>query len=109
MFVIDKQQVNDGSNFFFNRDLKKLKQSKDVGRITSNNIVISRNELCFNLNKKTWEALNVYFSNKLQFERKLYYNRAGLTTRETRMRVVGMRSFIFLLKKEKSLALRLYE
>ena len=23
-------------------------------------------------NKKTWEALNVYFSNKLQFERKLY-------------------------------------
>ena len=53
MFVIDKQQVNDGSNFFLNRDLKKLKQSKDVGRITSNNIVISRNELCFNLNKKT--------------------------------------------------------
>ena len=28
-------------------------------------------------NKKTWEALNVYFSNKLQFERKLYYYRPG--------------------------------
>ena len=47
------------------------------------------------INKKTWETLNTYFSNKLQFERKLYYYRPGLTTRETKMRAVGMRSFIF--------------
>ena len=61
------------------------------------------------INKKTWEALNVYFSNKLQFERKLYYYRPGLITRETKMRVVGMRCFIFWLKQEKPLALRLCE
>ena len=62
-----------------------------------------------NVSKKTWEALNVYFSNKLQFERKLYYYRPGLTTRETKMRVVGMRSFIFWLKQRKPLVLRLCE
>ena len=61
------------------------------------------------INKKTWETLNIYFSNKLQFERKLYYYRPGLTTRETKMRVVGMRSFIFWLKQERPLALRLCE
>ena len=32
----------------------------------------------FNVNKKTWEALNVYFSNKLLFEQKLFYCRPGL-------------------------------
>ena len=52
---------------------------------------------------------NVYFSNKLQFERKLYYYRPELTTRETKTRVVGMRSFIFWLKQERPLALRLCE
>ena len=61
------------------------------------------------INKKTWEALNVYFSNKLQFERKLYYYRPGLITRETKMRVVGTRCFIFWLKQENPLALRLWE
>ena len=60
-------------------------------------------------NKKTWEALNVYFSNKLQFQRKLYYYRPGLITSETKMRAAGMRCFIFWLKQEKSLALQLCE
>ena len=62
-----------------------------------------------NLNKKTWEVLNVYFSNKLQFERKLYYHRPGLVTRETKIRVVGLRYFIFWLKRENPLALCLCE
>ena len=60
-------------------------------------------------NKKTWEALNVYFSNKLQFQRKLYYYRPGLITIETKMRAAGMICFIFWLKQEKSLALQLCE
>ena len=37
-------------------------------------------------NKKAWEALNVYFSNKLRFEQKLYYCRPGLITRATKMK-----------------------
>ena len=49
----------------------------------------------FKSNKKAWEALNVYFGNKLQFEQKLYYCRLGLITRATKMRVAGLRSFIF--------------
>ena len=69
----------------------------------------SRKKLVLTINKKTWEALNVYFSNKLQFERKLYYYRPGLTNRETKMTVVRMRSFIFWLKQEKPLALHLCE
>ena len=68
--------------------------------------IVYYNEINYN---KIWEALNVYFSNKLQFERKLYYYRPGLTTRETKMTVVRMRSFIFWLKQEKPLALRLCE
>ena len=48
----------------------------------------------WNTNKKAWEALNIYFSNKLQFEQKLYYCRLGLITRATKMKVAGLRSFI---------------
>ena len=62
----------------------------------------------YKCNKKTWETLNIYFSNKLQFEQKLYYYRPGLTTSNTKMRVVGMRPFIFWLKQEKPLALDLW-
>ena len=49
-------------------------------------------ELCVSLShstkweKKAWEALNAYFSNELWFERKLYFRRRGLITRETEMR-----------------------
>ena len=46
-------------------------------------------------NKKTWETLNVYFSNKLRFEQKLYHSRLGLITRETKMSVASSKSFIF--------------
>ena len=45
--------------------------------------------------KKGWEALNLYYSNKLRFEQKLYYCRPGLITKETKMRVAGFRSFTF--------------
>ena len=49
-------------------------------------------ELCVSLShstnweKKAWEALNAYFSNELRLERKLYFRRRGLMTRETEMR-----------------------
>ena len=45
--------------------------------------------------KKAWKALNVCFSNILQFEQKLYYWRPGLITRETKLRVGGLRSLSF--------------
>ena len=46
------------------------------------------------MNEKAWKDLNVYFSNKLRFEQKLYYCRPGLITRETNMSVASLRSLI---------------
>ena len=46
-------------------------------------------------NKKTWEALNFYFSSKLQLEQNIYYCRLELITSATKMRIAGLRSFIF--------------
>ena len=40
----------------------------------------------FYVSKKASEAFNVYFSNKLRLEQKLYYCRPGLITREIKMR-----------------------
>ena len=46
--------------------------------------------ICFSNFNQTWEALNVYLSNILKCEQKLYYRRPGLITRETNMRVAGL-------------------
>ena len=45
-------------------------------------------------NKKAWEALKIYFSNKFWFKQNLYCCRPGLISRETKMSVAGLISFI---------------
>ena len=46
--------------------------------------------IAFLLNTK-----NVYFSSKLRFQQKPYYCKPGLITRETKIKVTGLRCFIF--------------
>ena len=44
-------------------------------------------------NKKAWEALKIYFSNKFWFKQNLYCCRPGLISWETKMSVAGLISF----------------
>ena len=61
---------------------------------SSHNLICNKFTILKN-NIKASEALNFYFSNKLQFEQKHYYCRLGLITWVTKMRAAGLRFFIF--------------
>ena len=60
----------------------------------SHNLICNKFTILKN-NRKASEAINFYFSNKLQFEQKLYYCNLGLITWATKMRAAGLRFFIF--------------
>ena len=76
---------------------------KHFPRYTETKIIsIHLNSAILILNKRSWVTLNVYFSNKFRFEQKLYYCKPRLLTRETKIRVAGLRSFIFFNQNKKS-------